>query len=368
MKITIIGVGNAGSTFAADLSLKGHQVTLLKTSDKLHNEHFRHLLSTKRIRVEENGRQNEVPLHMVTTDPCEALSKDTELIVVYVQTNYHEEVIRKIEPYVHDGQMILFEPGYLSTAYLLKNSKKRLISIEAESSPIDCRITAPGSCTVLFRNVRNPVGIYPHAQADHVFERLSELGYNFTLHKSVIEASLHNPNLIVHTVGAIMSVPRIEYSGGDYWMYREVFTPKICNLVERLDSEKIAILRKLQLPEVTYFEACRFRNSEQLDKDAMEVFFDYALHHSPKGPDVPDSRYITEDVSQGLCLIESLGHTLGISTPIATALIDMASAMLCFDFRAKGRNMDNLSPECVATIIRDSGYACFPPFVSDKES
>ena len=33
MKITVVGVGNAGSTFGAQLSRIGHEVTLLKTSN-----------------------------------------------------------------------------------------------------------------------------------------------------------------------------------------------------------------------------------------------------------------------------------------------------------------------------------------------
>ena len=48
MKITIIGTGNGGSAMAADLSIKGHEVTLFKSSDKGNNKHFNTL-------VEQNG-------------------------------------------------------------------------------------------------------------------------------------------------------------------------------------------------------------------------------------------------------------------------------------------------------------------------
>ena len=355
MNICIIGTGNAGTTVGADLSLKGHRVTLLKTSNALHNENFEYLQTHKSAQIEGlDGTIQETHYYKVTRDLSDALTDDVELVIVYVQTNYHEAIIELIEPYLHDDEMILFEPGYCSTAFLLKHSKKKLISIEAESSPIDCRIVATGKCKELFRNVRNPIGIYPKAKAKDTFEKLSCLGYNFTLLDSVIEAGLHNPNLIVHTIGAIMSIPRIEYvKGAGYKMYKEVFTPSIWNLVLALDSEKTSILTKLGLKPTMYVDACKFRNSLNLDADSTEIFFDYANHHSPDGPNVSNSRYVTEDVSEGLCLLESLGEKLGIPTPTCSSLINIASVCLKRDFRKEGRNLETLGDENLSVIMSD---------------
>ena len=353
MNITIIGAGNAGSTVAADLTLKGHTVTLLKTSDKLHNEHFEYVRKNGKISIEELGKERVAHLSLVTTEYSKAITPETELIIVYVQTNYHEEIIKKMAPFLRDNQMILFEPGYLSTAYLLQNTDKNVISIEAESSPIDCRITRSGHCTVLFKNVRNPIGVYPSEKTEEILKRLEPLEFNFVKLDSVIEAALHNPNLIVHTVGAIMSTPRIEYTKGEYWMYKEVFTPKVWNLVEKLDKEKMEVLQALGLKKLRYVDACKFRNFMDDDIDATEAFFDYAYNHSPKGPAVPDSRYITEDVSQGLCLLESLGQSLNVNTKVTTALIDLSSALLDYDFRQNGRNIEKLGEKVLETIIKD---------------
>ena len=353
MKITVIGCGNAGTTIAADLSLKGHDVTILKTSKSIHNEHFNYVKERKSVYLDDMGKEKKAEISCVTTNLDEAITIQTDLIIVYVQTNYHEDIIKKISPYLHDGQMIMFEPGYLSTAYLLNNTDKKVISIEAESSPIDCRIVRPGHCRVLFKNVRNPIGIYPRIEADKAFDKLCELEYHFTLMESVLEAALHNPNLIVHTIGAIMSVPRIEYSKGEYWMYKEVFTPKVWNLVENLDSEKMNVLAALGLKRIEYVEACKYRNFENEDIDAKGAFFDYANNYSPKGPDIPDSRYITEDVSQGLCLLESLGNILSVDMKTTTALIDIASALLKRDFRKEGRNVERLGTDALHRIISD---------------
>jgi opine dehydrogenase len=356
LNITIIGSGNGGTTIAADLSLKGHNVTLLKSSNKLNNEHFEKIQSNGGlIEIDYFGEKSIAKLQKVTSSFEEALTTDTQLVIIYVQTNYHESLIKKISNYLHDNQVILIEPGYLSTAYFLKYCHKDIIITEAESSPIDCRIVEPGKVKTLFQNVRNPIGVFPLDKMNEAKNILSKLDYPFTYVDSVVEVALNNPNLIVHTIGAIMSIPRIEYSQGDYWMYKEVFTPSIWNLVERLDKEKMDILEKLNLNVISYVDACRFRNSEDLSIDSRKVFFDYAQNGSPSGPTVSNSRYVTEDVSQGLVMLESLGKVLNIPTPICSSLINIASACLDIDFRKDGRTVETLGEGNINLILKGWG-------------
>jgi len=353
MRITIIGAGNGGTAMAADLSLKGNDVTLLKTSNAIHNEHFNAILKNNNyILYKDLEEKHSVRIDLITTSFEKAFENDPQLIVLFILTNYHENIIQKIKPYLKDDQIILIEPGYLSTCYFKKYCRNlELIIAEAESSPIDCRIITPGVVKVLFKNVRNPIGIYPFDRRHEGMHLLNQLEYNFILLDSIVEAALHNPNLIVHTVGAIMSIPRIEYSKGDYWMYREVFTPSIWNLVEKLDAEKMEVLTALNLKPVPYVEACKFRNSEDLTVEGKEVFFNYAQNNSPPGPSVSDSRYITEDVPEGLVLLESLGEVLNIETPTCSALIDIAIACLKTDFRVAGRTTDRLNMNVIEEIL-----------------
>lgn len=352
MNILIVGMGNGGTTIAADLTLKGHKVTLLKSSKSINNDNFEYIKNHENIvQYESDGAVNECRIHMVTDSFDEAFSCTFDLIIVYIQTNYHEDLVKRMSGYLSPGQLILLEPGYLSTAYFMKYCRdKNLIICEAQSSPIDCRITAPGKVKALFKNVRNPIGVYPAEKTDFAMNVLKELGFNFTRLESVVEAALHNPNLIVHTVGAIMSIPRIEYTKGRYSMYREVFTPGVWNLVEKLDMEKKDVLSALGLEKMSYVDACKFRNSEDQSADSKTIFFDYALNHSPDGPSVSNSRYITEDVSEGLVLLESLGSVYNIDTPVATALIDIASACLNTDFRKGGRTVDRLGRENIIEV------------------
>ena len=356
MKVAIVGCGNAGCTIGADLSLRGHEVTLVKTSTALHQENFLKMLETGAIILEEND-EKKTAIVGVSTD-LESSVRGREVVILYVQTNYQENIIRVLSKYLEDGQVVLIEPGYLATSYFLKYCDKDITIVEAESSPIDCRIIEPGHVKVLFRNTCNPIGVYPVLKKQYAKEKLDVLGFPFEYISNVVEAALHNPNLIVHTIGAIFSIPRIEYvnkHGGSYWMYKEVFSPHVWNLVEALDEEKMNVLGNLGCIRLPYVEACKHRNSLDEDRDATEVFFDYANNSSPSGPDVPDSRYITEDVPQGLVLLESLGEAQGIKTSVCTALIDCASALLKRDFRAEGRTLDSLGYDNIKRIFEDCG-------------
>jgi opine dehydrogenase len=354
MKITILGAGNGGTAVAAELSLRGHEVTLIKTSNAMHDKNFNHLMNNGgAVSLVENGKTTTAKIRHVTRDLSHI--SDSEVVIVYIQTNYHEDLIKRIKPYLRDGQILLLNPGYLSTAYVLKHCPDVDITVcEAQSSFVDCRIIEPGTIRIGFRNVRNPLGIYPSSRTEESRGILDRLGFPFTYLPSVIEAGLHNPNLIVHTVGAVMSIPRIEKTNGDYCMYHEVFTPSIWRILEALDKEKMDVMDKMGCERVSYAEACKFRNTLDDNRDAKEVFFWYAgMPARAKGPVTVDSRYITEDVPQGLVLLESLGSMYGVETPVCTGLIDIASAALGRDLRQDGRTVERLGKDILVRILED---------------
>ena len=73
-----------------------------------------------------------------------------------------------------------------------------------------------------------------------------------------------------------------------------------------------------------------------------------------RGPFSADSRYLTEDVPQGLVLLESLGLMLGVSTPICSSLINLSSAALGRDLRRNGRTVGRLGSNELQRIIDES--------------
>lgn len=355
MNIAVLGAGNSGCALASDYAARGHEVTLIKTSASLHEDNFSYLEKNGgEMILDEFGVETTCRIANLSRDVSDVRGKD--VVLLCTQTGYHKAVLERVVPLLSAGQVLLIVPGYLSTAYAVSiGCADGVIVAEAESNFIDGRISALGRFKVGFRNVRNPIGVYPAAARDKAEAVLSGLGTPFTYLESVVEAALHNPNMIVHTVGAVMSIPRIEATKGDYCMYHEVFTPSVWAMLEALDAEKIRVLEKLGYEGVPYVEACKFRNSLDEQRPGKEVFFEYAsMPTRAKGPVSVDSRYITEDVPQGLVLLESLGKTLAVATPVCTALIELATAALGRDMRADGRSIERLGEDNIRAILADA--------------
>ena len=156
-----------------------------------------------------------------------------------------------------------------------------------------------------------------------------------------------------------MSIPRIEKSKGDFCLYHDAYTrdnPATWRILEALDSEKMNVLGKLGFERLSYVEACKYRNSLDDNMDAKEVFLEYAeMPTRAKGPTQVDSRYISEDVPQGLVMLEALGKALNVDTPITSGLISIASAALGRDLRAEGRTPEVLGIENIDKILKDCG-------------
>jgi opine dehydrogenase len=138
-----------------------------------------------------------------------------------------------------------------------------------------------------------------------------------------------------------MSASRIEYSSGEFYLYREGFTPSIWNLVEALDNEKLNVLEFFGCDRLKYLDACKWRNEEDLTKDSLEVFKSYG-NSGPKGPLTLNTRYIYEDVTMVLCLMSSIAKHFSIPTPICNSLINIACALLKRNFWTEGRTLEKL--------------------------
>lgn len=344
MKVTIIGCGNSGLIHAAKLIEKGHKVAILKSSNNVHEEFYDVICSEGGYNVKDEtsgGNRYFAKPEFITRDAEKAISF-ADVIMVMTTTLQHERIAKLISPYVRDGQIIVLVPGYMGSLIFRKFISKQVIYSEWETTAYNGRIIDSMYVRITFYNPRNAISVLPISKTDVVLNILSTLFDNTKYtRKHILESALHNPNMIVHTIGTTLSASRIEYSRGEFWMYREAFTPSVINVINAFDKQKNEILQKFGCEPLNYFEAAKWRNTDDLTQDAMDVFKSFAAS-SNKGPSSLNGRYLSEDVPMGLVLFSSIGQAVGINTDISNAIIQIASGLLARDLSKNGRTIDSL--------------------------
>ena len=345
MKFTIIGCGNSGLIHAAKLFEKGHEVALLKTSST-NGKYFDKIKSAKMYHVKDdtlqgNGREFDVYPSIITRDVREAV-KFGDIIMVMTTTLQHEFVAELISPFVRDGQIIILVPGYMGSLIFKKYIKKNIIYSEWETTAYNGRIVNNEYVRISFYNPRNAISVLPISQTQKVLDILSPCFDNTKYaRKHILESAFHNPNMIVHPIGILFSASRIEYSNGEFWMYREAFTPSVVNVIKAFDVEKNKVLKAFGCDPLDYFEAAKWRNEENLNIDAMTVFRSFA-DSSNKGPSFINHRYLNEDVPMGLGLFISVAKIVGVDTSIQEGITALASALLNKDLKSGARTIQYL--------------------------
>ena len=345
MKITIIGCGNSGLIHAAKLYEKGYEVALLKTSNT-NGRFFDIIQEEKSFKVKDdtiqgNGRFFIVRPSLITRDVKDAIEFG-DVIMVTTTTLQHEFVAQLIAPYLRDGQIIILVPGYMGSLIFKKYINKNITYSEWETTAYNGRIVNNEYVRISFYNPRNAISVLPVAKTQEVLAILSKCFDNTKYsRKHILESAFHNPNMIVHPIGILFSASRIEYSNGEFWMYREAFTPSVVNVIKAFDVQKNKVLRAFDCDPLDYFEAAKWRNEEDLNIDAMTVFRSFA-DSSNKGPSVINHRYLLEDVPMGLGLYISIAKVIGVDTSIQEGITSLSSALLNKDLRTGARSIQFL--------------------------
>lgn len=352
MKITIVGSGNAGLIHAAKLIEKNFEVCILKTSNAI-NEDFFNIIQKEggyNVKDETNGGNRFfVKPEFITRDVEKAIAFG-DIIMITTTTSQHEFVAQLIAPYVKDGQILVLIPGYLGSLIFKKYIDQDIIYSEWETTAYNGRIVDSMYVRISFYNPRNAISVLPVIKKDEVLSKLSICFPNtHYTRKNILESAIHNPNMIVHPIGMLFSASRIEHSKGEFWMYREAFTESVVNVIKAFDEQKNKMLTTFDCEPLDYFEAAKWRNEENLDYDAIEVFKSFG-ESSNKGPSFINHRYLNEDVPMGLCLFVSIGKIIGIDTSIPESIITLSSALLNKDLRQDARTIQYLLQKENVTI------------------
>jgi len=355
-KITVIGGGNGGHAMAAHKTLDGFRVCLYELPQFAQN--VRSVLETRKITVEWPTKKETVLIDQVTTDISVAL-KDAEIVFVVAPAFGHRAIAELCAPHITEGQIICLMPGSggsLEFARIFKEKgvNKKAVLAECCTLPYGARLAGAGHILIHTEAVVLPTGVFPSVFTKDTIAKLQEIYPAIKSAANVLEAAINNPNPIVHPVATLLSVTRMEYSKGEFYLYREAMTPAVARCFEALERERLAILDflNLKLHHWDNLDAHGYNLGESLEEchdrilnTSMEASFGAGAIEAGmqmKGPANMQHRYITEDVPYGMVLLATLGRQLGIATPVTDSVIHLSGAVNRVDYWACGRGVEEL--------------------------
>jgi opine dehydrogenase len=336
MNVLVVGAGHAGTALAAVLAMEGQQVCLLKTSHAMHEAHFAAIAARGAIEVEGGpgaGRGALARLALATRDVQKAFALDPVLVFVTTHTARHGAVAALLAPYLHDGLMVLLAPGYMGSCHFLARQRASgFLLAEGEGPPLEARLAAPGKVRILYHNARNALAFLPRARAAEGLALAARAVPSYlAMRTNMVESALHNPRLIAHTIGTLLSASCIASAEGAFCLHGQAFTPSVQRLLDLLDAEKNAVIAGTGGKPSPYADECRLRLGAELHLAPAD-----ARHGN-----VPAAS-VAENVSMGLVLMVSVGRLMGVPTPVAEALIVLAGGLLGRNFFAEGRTLATL--------------------------
>ncbi len=344
-QIAVIGAGNGGTAIAGDLTLAGHECRLFEFEEWAGN--VTAVIEKGGIKVTGVARTGFAKVALATTDIKAALD-GAELIMVATQALTHTRVAQAIAPLVRGGQVIILWPGSGGTLEFRRifdeqGVKADVILGEATTFPYCCRrLEGPGTVNIhRIDGPRNHVAALPASRTPALMAALEGVYDTVVPVRSILEPALYNPNIIVHTAGALFNMGRIEHSQGEFWMYKEGITPSVKKVMNGMDRERQAILTALGYKPMTY---------EQVFDDAFHVSVAEFAVASSKGPFSMQDRYVTEDVPMGVTLTASLGRLLHVPTPTYDSIIHIASLVNETEYYKTGRNLANLKLDGLSAV------------------
>lgn len=145
----------------------------------------------------------------------------------------------------------------------------------------------------------------------------------------------------VHYAIALFHITRMEKA--DDWAQQEYMTPAVCNLLEDLDRERLALAAAFAVTTRNMHQSCAIAGKVEI-APLSEILAEVVKHRKGvNGPKSLDSRYVTEHVPYGRLTTLGLEDMMGIDLPLHRAGVLMFSSLYRHEFTSKNCILPELS-------------------------
>ncbi len=349
-KVAILGGGNGGVTAAVDLKTKGLETSLYELP-----QYFSNLSAIKEkggALLKDDKGEKFVEIATVTDDIKEAI-KDAQVIMIVVPGFAIEAFAEVLAPAVNEEQVIFLNGAAAMGSVRFVNKanemgiNKNFKICEANSLTYGTRAFYEEARVELSLRVKKLfVAAYPKENTEELLDACSQLYDGLVAAQDIWHVTLENGNPVVHPGPCLMNSGRIDYSNGDFWLYKEGITEHTTNILRSIEGEQMAIGRAFgfEVEDAVQSRARRGYFSNETD-ELQQLFNTSEVFTQIKGPLSCSSRYFTEDISTGLVLWSDLGTTAGVPTPNIDSVITLGGTLLQRDFREEGLTLKKLGFE-----------------------
>lgn len=338
-KLTVIGGGATGHGVAAVMSMRGFEVTF--HDDERFAKRFESVRQLGGIQLRGKVRGMGMPAKL-TADPAEAV-RGAEAIFIHVMSDRHEEVARRIAPYLEDGQHIVIFPGNLGSFIFRKVFSEMGVTAkvtvsEKEGNFFPCRLSGEAEVTVgMPLNLKGKIASLPASDTETVIKALEGV-VEYSANKNVFEGAINAGNVINHIAATLLSASAIQHQGNSFSLFKYAFTPSAVNCTKKIRQERLAIIEAMGLTEhgnpMGMIE--KIQNPEKYPEN--EVFRNHM-----DGPNALDHRYVHEDCGCGGAFALSVAKRCGLKAPVLEAFVVVAGAINDRDYLGKdGRTLENI--------------------------
>jgi opine dehydrogenase len=370
-KIAVLGSGNAGLTFAADLTLSGFKVSLYDIPRFEKNL----MLIKEHGGIEIGGvcRTGFAKVDRVTSDIEEAL-QGAKVIIVAVPAYGHAAFAKVCSPYLEDGQIIVLNAGYTLGAVEFANAiieegkdVSKITIAETTSCVYATRMYLPNRVWCIAVKAKMPFSAFPAKKTMQILEILNQIYPQDDRERgimipamNILETSLGNINPYLHVPMMILKAVDVELGEDPHLKSAESEACK--ELTNAMDKEGVALKKALGLKPLSFHHICNVLfyppNLKIVDpiKNPAEVAEWVKPENQPgfyasgKGKNLLKMRFITEEIPYGLVGFSGLGDMLSVPTPVFDSLVTIASVITGTDFWSNGRTVEKLG---IANLTKD---------------
>ena len=333
--VFVCGGGHQGLAMAGYLALNGETVHIWNRTP----ENIKEVLDTGIISCD-GVIQGDGIIAKASTDISEVMA---DLIMVTTPSTAHKDLAVRLAPYMDKNKIVVLNPGrtfgaveFLET---LKSCDVAELPAVAETQTIvfTCRRSAANRATIFA--LKNDVKISAPSGTDvsKILSRFPDcLRRYFSPVRSIAMTSLMNVGMVLHCAPVLMNIGWIETDTVDFKYYYDGISPSVAHFLEKIDAERVRVADALGYHVETLVGWLR-RSYHVTGDSILECIQNNQAYNEIDAPRTILTRYLLEDVPNGLVPIEYLGKQLGIETPNISTVIDLANSVIDRDFRKDGR-------------------------------